>query len=298
MLHLRDILDTLPQCPGVYIYRDAKKRIIYVGKSVNLRSRVNSYFRPKTELSFAKHAMVEAIADIEYIETRNETEALVLETNLIKEHRPKYNILMKDDKNLAYIKITNDPIPELVRVRRKTVDGIYFGPYTAGVSTTDLIRSLRRAFRVRACRMKFAESGGKLRVTAKAGRSIPCLDHYIGLCPAPCTLEPIKIAEHEQNFEELRDFMRGGSMRKRVIREMTDRMAVFAERRQYEEAARLRDEIRSLEGLSERQIVRDMISEDADVVVLLPKYDRLFAGVAEVRGGELVSVRRMTVENP
>jgi excinuclease ABC subunit C len=154
---VRDILDTLPQSPGVYIYRNAKAKIIYVGKSVNLRSRVNSYFRERTELSFAKRIMVDAIADIEWIETRSETEALVLETNLIKEHRPKYNILMKDDKDLAYVKITDDPIPELVRTRRKTPDGTYFGPYAAGVSTVDLIRSLRRAFRIRACRMKFAD---------------------------------------------------------------------------------------------------------------------------------------------
>lgn len=128
---VRDILDTLPQTPGVYIYRSAKAKIIYVGKSVNLRSRVNSYFRERTELSFAKRIMVDAIADIEWIETRTETEALVLETNLIKEHRPKYNILMKDDKNLAYVKITDDPIPEIVRTRRRTPDGTYFGPYTA-----------------------------------------------------------------------------------------------------------------------------------------------------------------------
>lgn len=146
--------------------------------------------------------------------------------------------------------------------------------------------------------MKFAEDAGKLRVTAKAGRSIPCLDYYIGLCPAPCTLEPDKLAAHADNVAMLRDFMRGGTNRTRIMREISDRMRAFAERRQYEEAAKLRDEIRTLEGLSERQVARDAISEDADIAILLPKYDRLFAGIAEVRDGELVSVRRMTVENP
>jgi excinuclease ABC subunit C len=135
-------------------------------------------------------------------------------------------------------------------------------------------------------------------VTAKAGRSIPCLDYYIGLCPAPCTLEPAKLAEHEDNLAKLRDFMRGGAARNRTMEEVSARMRAFAERRQYEEAAKLRDEIRTLERLSERQVVRDAVAEDADIVVLLPKYDRLFAGIAEVRDSELVSVRRMTVENP
>jgi len=120
------ILGKLPKSPGVYLMKDKSGTIIYTGKSVNLKSRVSSYFMENASLNFAKKKMVEKVVDIEWIETHNEVEALVLETNLIKKHLPKYNILMKDDKNLTYIKITNDPIPEVIKTRKKTTEGIYF----------------------------------------------------------------------------------------------------------------------------------------------------------------------------
>ncbi len=129
--HISDIIATLPFSPGVYCMKNKKGTIIYVGKSVNLHSRVNSYWGDEKRLNFAKQSMITQVHDIEIIETRNELEALVLETNLIKEKQPKYNILMKDGKNLAYIHITNETIPEVIKTRIKKDTGIYFGPYTA-----------------------------------------------------------------------------------------------------------------------------------------------------------------------
>jgi excinuclease ABC subunit C len=143
--------------------------------------------------------MVAKIADIEIITCQTEVEALVLETNIIKHLTPKYNILMKDDKNLAYIKITNSPIPELIKTRQKIRDGgIYFGPYVSAVEQS--VRALRRIFRIRNCRVKFANRGDTIQITDKAGKTIPCMDYYIGLCPAPCMLHSSKIDEHSDNI--------------------------------------------------------------------------------------------------
>ncbi len=160
--------------------KDMKEEVIYVGKAKNLKSRVNSYFARMDDLSLAKRQMVGKIYDIQVTLTSSEVEALILETNLIKHLRPKYNILMKDDKNLAYIKITNSPIPELIKTRQKIRDGgEYFGPYVSSVEQS--VRSLRRIFRIRNCRMKFARKKDQLHIeiTDKAGRSIPCMDYYI-----------------------------------------------------------------------------------------------------------------------
>ena len=158
--------------------KDKSGKVMYVGKAKSLVSRVKSYFVKTTELSLAKRQMVGKIADIEIITCSTEVEALVLETNLIKHLTPKYNILMKDDKNLAYIKITNSPVPELIKTRQKIRDGAeYFGPYVSAVENS--VRALRRIFRIRNCRMKFSERSGNLTITDKAGKTVPCMDYYI-----------------------------------------------------------------------------------------------------------------------
>jgi excinuclease ABC subunit C len=169
--------------------RDKEGKVMYVGKAKSLKSRVSSYFREQNppsplsqggtqQLSVAKRQMVAKIADIDIITCQTEVEALVLETNIIKHLTPKYNILMKDDKNLAYIKITNSPVPELIKTRQKIRDGgIYFGPYVSAVEQS--VRALRRIFRIRNCRVKFEKRNDNIQVTDKAGRTIPCIDYYI-----------------------------------------------------------------------------------------------------------------------
>ena len=207
--HLMTLLRNLPKTPGVYQMKDKKGVVIYVGKAVNLFSRVNSYFRETGTLTLAKKNMVKQIVDIETILCQTEVEALVLETNLIKHLAPKYNILMKDDKNLAYIKFTNDPIAEVYKTRIRTRDGgQYFGPYTQGTNITSSLKLLKRIFRVRACRMQFRKEGDRITITDRAGRTPPCMDYYIGICPGPCLLDPNKIQEHTDNIDRMQAFLR------------------------------------------------------------------------------------------
>jgi len=203
--------------------KDETGKVIYVGKSVNLKSRVSSYFQEsphpnplpqergfqnqRQRLTPAKYKMIQQVRDIETILCQTEVEALVLETNLIKHLTPKYNILMKDDKNLAYIKITNSPVPEVYKTRQKTRDGAkYFGPFTSGANIHESVKNLKRIFRIRNCRMQFqphplapspsekrkqkfetifgtpsplGESRGEVYISDKAGKTAPCMDYYI-----------------------------------------------------------------------------------------------------------------------
>jgi excinuclease ABC subunit C len=152
---MKDFLAQLPEQPGVYQMKNASGKIIYVGKSVNLKSRVFSYFHDKSALNGAKRQMVEQVRDIETILTRNGTEALILETNLIKELRPKYNVLMKDDKDLAYIRIGGGPVRSVEKTRLRGKTGKYFGPYPSGMRIASTLENLRRTFCVRSCRMTF-----------------------------------------------------------------------------------------------------------------------------------------------
>lgn len=290
-------LSSFPHAPGVYLFKDKKGKVIYVGKSVNLRSRVGSYFQGN-DLGAAKNRMVKLVAAADWVEVRNETEALVLETNLIKRHAPKFNVLMKDDKNLSYVAVTDGEVPEMLRTRQRGMPGAkYFGPYSQFVDVTTVLRTVRRAFHVRSCRMKFGhDEKGKLRVVAKAGRSIPCMDHYIGLCPAPCTLEPEKITLHLENVRRAKDFFAGKAPQ--VAAELETKMKALAAERRFEEAATAKREWEQVKLLADRQVVRDAVSGDHDAVVFLSKYGRTFAGVAEVRDGSLVGMWRWELTSP
>lgn len=155
--YISDILATLPSSPGIYCMKNRAGTVIYVGKSINLHSRVSSYWGDEKRLNFSKQSMVAQVRDIEIVETRNELEALVLEANLIKEKQPKYNILLKDGKNLSYIHVTSGQIPEVVKTRTKKKGGAYFGPYTAGANVTEVLKILKRVFGIRSCGVEFVE---------------------------------------------------------------------------------------------------------------------------------------------
>ena len=292
---IQNILSKLPKKPGVYLMKDTSGTIIYTGKSVNLKSRVSSYFMEKASLNFAKKQMVTKVADIEWIETGSEVEALVLETNLIKKHLPKYNILMKDDKNLTYIKITNDPVPEVIKTRKKTSEGTYFWPYTSTTNITLTLNALRQIFHIRDCRVVFwKDAAGKLEILSRAGRSIPCLSYYIGICPAPCVLEAEKLEKHARNIESLKEFLKGNTGK--VLSDLENTMKSKAKNLEFEEAAKLKSQIDSIREISMKQIARDAVSDDCDAFVFLEKYDRVFTGIASIRGGEIISVRNIEIE--
>lgn len=293
--HIAHILQNLPKTPWVYQMKDKVGKIIYVGKAKNLRSRVSSYFREGQDLTVAKRNMVGQIVDIETILCQTEVEALVLETNLIKHFSPKYNILMKDDKNLSYLKITTGKIPELIKTRQKINDGAkYFGPFTQGMNLSENIKSLRRMFKIRACKMKFSDIGGKITITDKAGRGVPCMDYYIGICPAPCLLKRENINEHNQNISHLQEFLSGKT--NKILENLREKMQIFAKNLEFEKAQKIKEEIAAIEMFSERQIARDMVDGDVDACVILEKYNQIFVGLTSVRDGKIIGVFRSSVD--
>lgn len=269
--------------------------IIYVGKSVNLHSRVSSYWGDEKRLNFAKQSMISQVRDIEIIETRNELEALVLETNLIKEKQPKYNILMKDGKNLAYIHITPGKIPEVIKTRNKKDGGVYFGPYSAGANVTEILKVLKRIFGIRSCRVEFVEKDGGISIGNKAGRSIPCLDYSIGLCPAPCLLTEDKIKIYQDNITSLKQFLSGKSLA--VIESLRSKMQERARKLEFEEAQKIKLQIEQIEKLGTKQIARDSIPGDYDAIISIEKYGKNFIGLTEIRSGHIVGVSQIEVEN-
>lgn len=290
--HLNGILTRLPTTPGVYQMKDKDGKVMYVGKAKNLKNRVKSYFERTTELSAAKKQMVAKIEDIELILCETEVEALVLETNIIKHLSPKYNILMKDDKNLAYIKITNSPIPELIKTRQKFRDwGEYYGPYVSAVEQS--VRALHRIFRIRNCKMKFAREWEKILITDKAGKTIPCMDYYIGLCPAPCLLESSKILAHNENLAQARRFLQGEA--EDIYAELAAEMQKKAHNLEFEDAQKIKETLEALKWLHERQKVRDILEGNVDIFVMYEKYDKTYIGITQIRNSQIIGVLRHEV---
>lgn len=239
--------------------------------------------------------MVAQIADIEILLCQTEVEALTLETNLIKHLSPKYNILMKDDKDLSYIKITNSVVPEVIRTRQKINDGgQYFGPFTQGTAIGETVRNLKKIFKIRNCKMRFVKNTDKICITDMAGRGIPCLDYYIGICPAPCLLKPENLSKHSQNIENLQKFLTGN--RHSVLEDLENKKQIFIKNWDFENAKKIQEEISAIERLGAKQIVRDAISGDHDICILYEKYEQLFIGFAKVRSGQVVAVLRFLVE--
>ncbi len=226
---LRRRVGGLPEQPGVYLFRDVHGALLYVGKALNLRKRVASYFRGDRALSPRIARMVQHIRDLEVRPTASEAEALLLEAQLIKAHRPHYNVTFRDDKSYPLLKITREPFPRLVVTRRKLADGAaYFGPYTDAGLMHEAVRFLRRVFPMRTCR-RFPTT--------------PCLEYHLGQCLAPCA-SYVNADAYQRIVDDLTAFLRGE--RDALLKELARRMAQAARDRRFEEAARLRDQIQSL----------------------------------------------------
>ena len=231
-MELTDKLKSLPDRPGVYLMQDEAGDIIYVGKALSLKDRVRSYFSG-TPSSPKVRALVNRIADLDYIVTDSEVEALILESNLIKEHRPWYNVRLRDDKNYPYLKITNEPFPRVMVVRRREDDGSrYFGPFTNSQAMRQTVKFLRKHFPIRACRRRL--EGNKER---------PCLNFHINRCLAPCTGE-VSPEAYGEIVDQVCRFLEG--RREGLIKDLTAKMEAAAKDLRFEEAARLRDEVKEL----------------------------------------------------
>lgn len=278
MFDIEEELKKLPARPGVYIMHDDKDAIIYVGKAISLKNRVRQYFQKSRNLGIKKEQMVEQIARFEYIITDSELEALVLESNLIKEHRPKYNTMLKDDKNYPFIKVTvGEAFPRIMMARKMKKDkSRYFGPYTSGGAVKDVIELIRKLYHLRSCSRSLPKDIGKER---------PCLYYYIKQCNAPCQ-GYISQEDYKKQVEGLLDFLNGNH--KEILKELRQKMLSASEKMDFEEAAQYRDLIQSVEKIGERQKITDQHKEDKDIIAAAMEGEDAVTQVFFVRDGKLI----------
>ena len=261
--------DNLPNKPGVYIMRDDTDTIIYIGKAKNLVKRVKSYFRekldrPKTQI------LMSHFDSLEYIVTNSEKEALILEATLIKKHRPRYNVQLKDDKRYPYVKITSENFPRLVITRNVTKDGIYFGPFTDVGSVKQTVKFLKSLFKIRTCR----------------NMDGPCLNAQIDLCYAPCDGK-ISEKEYSEIINKIDLFFQGKYST--IVKNLKGEMAEAAKNEEYEKAAVIRDQIASIEEIMEKQFV-DLVDDDLDqdVIAIAPSKNEVVVIIMPIRNGKIV----------
>lgn len=271
-------LKKLPSKPGVYIMHDAQDAILYVGKAINLRNRVRSYFREKIGRGPQIDKMVSLIARFEYIVTDSELEALVLENNLIKEHLPKYNTLLKDDKTYPYIKVTvGEAYPRIFLSREMKKDkSRYFGPYTSVGAVKDTIELLNKLYQLRTCSRNLPRDIGADR---------PCLNYHIKQCAAPCQ-DYISREEYRARVEQALDFL-GGSYGG-ILKDLEAKMKAASEKMEFEEAARYRDLVNSVKSVAQKQKITDSVGEDRDIIALSKDDADVVVQVFFVRDGRLI----------
>ena len=275
----RPLSSALPTTPGVYLYKDAQGRIIYVGKARNLRRRILSYFRPASALTPKTVAMIGHAASLETLSTGTEKEALLLEASLIKKHRPHYNIVLRDDKQYVLFRIGREsPYPRLEIVRQPRKDGArYFGPFTSGTAARETWKSIHKAFPLRRCSDR-----------AFKNRQRPCLYHHLGQCLAPCTeqISPTTYADIVHRVELL---LMGRS--RELLDSLRKEMFEASDRMEYERAAEFRDQIKAVEATVERQSVVLPDGGDMDIAGIAPVKGGLALGLLFVRAGRLVDGR-------
>ncbi len=277
-MNFEEELKKLPAKPGVYLMHDARDEIIYVGKAVSLKNRVRQYFQASRNKGVKIEQMVTHIARFEYIVTDSELEALVLECNLIKEHRPKYNTMLKDDKSYPFIRVTmEEDFPRALFARRMKKDkSKYFGPYTSSGAVKDVIELLRRIYRLRACSRKLPQD---------IGRERPCLYHHIHQCDAPCQ-GYISAEAYQQRVKGALEFLSGHYQE--TVQELREKMQQASEELRFEEAMEYRDLIQSIERIGERQKITGHDGKDSDVVAMAMDEEDAIVQVFFIRDGRLI----------
>lgn len=283
--HLESLLDTLPKKPGVYLMKDAQGNVIYVGKAINLRNRVRSYFHTSAQDIPKTRRLVKQIADIEWIITSSELEALILEMNLIKKHRPFFNVRLKDDKRYPYIKIHwQDPFPKVTVTRKLRQDGSqYYGPYTSVWAVTQTLHVLRKVFPYLTCDRV---------ITGKDERA--CLYYDIKLCNAPC-IGAVTQAEYRQMIQDLADFLDGKT--EHIVKRLKQEMQQASSELKFERAAMIRDQIRAIETVVERQrVVFTSNYVDSDVIAMARSEKEACVQVFFIRNGKLIGSEHFVME--
>src|SRR5579875_2806485 len=270
---IQSVLHSLPHKPGIYLMKDAEGTILYVGKAISLYNRVRSYFQESTDLSPKNRSMVAKIDDIEFLVVKNEVEALVLESNYIKQNRPKYNVLLRDDKSYPYIKVAlTEDFPRVYRVRSFHHDGNrYFGPYTNSGAVDATLDLLNKLFAFRTCRYDASVWAPPAQGEPPAGWKQkllprPCTQYYIHRCGAPCVAN-ISREDYGKIIQQVILFLEG--KHDEVIKDLQGKMEQAAEDLNFEEAARVRDRIQAVERILEKQrVINTEGQDDQDVVAL------------------------------
>jgi excinuclease ABC subunit C len=282
--YIQQILDTLPDKPGCYLMKDDKGRIIYVGKAINLRNRVRSYFHSTSQEHPKTRKLVREIADIEWIVVGSELEALILEMTLIKRHKPRYNVRLKDDKRYPYIKVHwQDPFPKVTVTRQMKNDGArYFGPYTSVWAVHQTLDLLRKIFPYLTCNRD---------ITGKDSRA--CLYYDIKLCTAPC-IGAINQQDYRQIIDDLCKFLEGRTAP--VVNRLTKEMEKAARELQYEKAATIRDQLQAIDKVVERQKVVSSDQTDSDVIAMARADGEACIQVFFIRSGKLIGREYFVLE--
>ena len=278
MFDIQEELKKLPKCPGVYIMHDEADTIIYVGKAINLHNRVRSYFRKNIGRGPQIDKMVTLIRRFEYIVTDSELEALVLENNLIKEHRPKYNTMLKDDKTYPYIKVTvGEAYPRVLFSRMMKKDhSKYFGPYTSAAAVKDTIELINKLYQLRTCNKNLPKDCGSDRA---------CLNYHIGQCMAPCQGN-VPEDVYRENVKKALDFLNGNYQE--ILKELEQKMQEASENLKFEEAIRYRDLFNSVKQVAQKQKITGSGGEDKDVIALACDGTDAVVQVFFVRDGKLM----------
>jgi excinuclease ABC subunit C len=279
-------LKQIPPGPGVYLYKDESGETIYVGKAKSLRNRVRTYFQESADLDQRKDQMMEAIEDVEFIMTDTEGEALALENNLIKQYKPKYNILLRDDKTYPYIKLTvNEPYPRTLITRRVRKDGAaYFGPFFPAGLARKSLKLIERYFMIRNCNIQI---DGK--------RPRPCLQYYIHRCLGPCVDGLTTFDQYQEAVKDVRLFLEGRN--NDLIKRLQVRMEEASANEQYEVAAHYRDAIETMETLAERQKMAVMGYDDIDIFGYHQEENMVAVSIFHMRGGRVVDKRELFWED-
>lgn len=278
MFNIEEELKKLPSLPGVYIMHDKHDTIIYVGKAISLKNRVRQYFQKSRNLGIKKEQMVEQIERFEYIVTDSELEALVLESNLIKEHKPKYNTMLKDDKNYPFIKVTvGEDFPRIMTARSMKKDKAkYFGPYTNAGAVKDVIELTRKLYHLRTCSRVLPRDIGKER---------PCLYYHIKQCDGPCQ-GYISREDYRAKVDSLLDFLNGNH--KKILKELEEKMYQASQEMKFEDAAQYRDLMQSVQRIGEKQKITDHPGEDKDIIAMAEEGQDAVVQVFFVRDGKLI----------
>ena len=273
-MDLQTKLENLPTSPGVYLMKNDQGEIIYVGKAINLRNRVRSYFRELKPDQAKTKALVKHIADLEYIIADNELEALVLECNLIKKYRPKYNINLKDDKTYPFLKITNEDYPQVLVTRRVLKDGArYYGPYPSVNELRNSLELIRKIFPFRSCKQKVFTNDR------------PCLNAHIQMCYAPC-IGRISKEEYNEMIEQVALFFEG--RQDGLVKRLQKEMEAAAENLEFEQAARLRDQLQAVEQIMTQQKAVLGGEDDQDVIAMARGINQCCVQIFFVRGGKII----------